>query len=188
MRSTLRDAARRAYVAISRATIRKANDKPLLQEVDVDLTHDEGKVSVERFQQYGFTAVPLPEDAKGGKAAEAIIAFINGNRAHGVVLAIDDRRYRIKGLKDGEVAIYDDQGQKVHITRDGIKVDGGDKKKPVTVVVGNATIKVEDGKITAKVAEMPIYIKPTRIDLAMEDAPFKIMTEGGPSPYVFAKV
>ncbi|TKV19105.1 baseplate assembly protein, partial [Citrobacter sp. TBCS-14] len=40
---------------------------------------------------------------------------------------VSDRRYRMKGLKTGEVAIYDDQGQSVTLTRAGIVVDGGGK-------------------------------------------------------------
>ena len=36
------------------------------------------------------------------------------------MVGVEDRRYRLRGLAGGEVAIYDDQGQKVHIKRNGI--------------------------------------------------------------------
>jgi phage baseplate assembly protein V len=66
----------------------------------------------EYMQHYGFTSRPL-------SGAEGII-INEGN--HIVMIASDDRRYRI-GLEEGEVALYDDLGQKVHLTRQGITVE-----------------------------------------------------------------
>lgn len=65
----------------------------------------------ECLQHYGFTSRPLP-------GAEAII-IREGN--HYLMIASDDRRYRL-AVEAGEAALYDDQGQKVHLTRDGIMV------------------------------------------------------------------
>src|SRR4029077_16779061 len=44
----------------------------------------------------GNTPPPQTENAEG------IIIFLGGNREHPVCIACDDRRFRIKGLKDGE--------------------------------------------------------------------------------------
>lgn len=49
------------------------------------------------------------------------------DRSHAVVVTVSDRRYRLKGLQTGEVAVYDDQGQSVTLTREGIVVDGAGK-------------------------------------------------------------
>ena len=57
----------------------------------------------EYFQHYGFTSRPL--------AGAECILMREGN--HIVAVASDDRRYRI-AIDDGEVAIYDNQGQKAH--------------------------------------------------------------------------
>lgn len=51
--------------------------------------------------------------------AEALMLFLAGLRSNGVVVRLFDRRYSIK-LEYGEVAIHDDLGQKVHLTRTGI--------------------------------------------------------------------
>ncbi len=40
-------------------------------------------------------------------------------------VVVADRRFRLKGLARGEVALYDDQGQSVTLTRAGIVVNGG---------------------------------------------------------------
>ncbi|HAX1879240.1 TPA: phage baseplate assembly protein, partial [Escherichia coli] len=69
---------------------------------------------------YGFTSA-----AQDG--AEGVALFPAGDRSHGVVVVVADRRYRLKGLKRGEVALYDDQGQSVVLTRSGIVVNGAGK-------------------------------------------------------------
>jgi len=105
--------ARRIRLMVSRGVIRLVNDGLKLQEVQIALLADETRDTVERFQEYGFTSVPHP-------GAEAVFLSVGGSRDHGIVIAIDDRRYRLKGLQSGEAALYDDLGQKVHLTRDGI--------------------------------------------------------------------
>ncbi|WP_028318967.1 phage baseplate assembly protein domain-containing protein [Desulfobulbus elongatus] len=60
----------------------------------------------EYFQHYGFTSRPLA-------GAEGVL-IKEGN--HIVMVASDDRRYRI-AVADGEVAIYTDEGDHVHLKR-----------------------------------------------------------------------
>jgi phage gp45-like len=105
---------------VGRAVIAVINDSGPIQTAQAQLLADEVQDDAERIQEYGFTSVPL-------SGAEAVVAFVGGNRDHGLIIAVDDRRYRLKGLPGGEVAIYDDQGQKVHLTRDGIVIDGAGK-------------------------------------------------------------
>lgn len=97
---------------LSRAVVKMVDDAKKWQELQLQLGPDEVRDQVERPQQYGFTSVPLA-------GAEAVVAFVGGRRDHGVVLAVDDRRYRVKSLQPGEVAIYTDQGDKVVFKRGG---------------------------------------------------------------------
>lgn len=107
---------RRMRLMISRGVLQMADDGQKMQSVQVTLL-GESPAWAERFQNYGLTSVP-----HGG--AEAVVAAVGGARAHLAVLAIDDRRYRMSSLKTGEVAIYDDLGQSVHLTREGIVIKG----------------------------------------------------------------
>ncbi|MAZ33376.1 MAG: baseplate assembly protein [Thalassospira sp.] len=107
---------RRIRLLISRGVIKLINDSAKMQEVQIALLGGE-PAWMERFQNYGFTAHPHP-------GAEAIVGAVSGSRGHLVALAIDDRRHRLKGLRSGEVAMNDDLGQKVWLTREGIVVDG----------------------------------------------------------------
>ncbi|WP_422402563.1 phage baseplate assembly protein V [Pseudomonas sp. GZD-209] len=110
---------RRMRLMISRGVLQMADDGQQMQSVQVTLL-GESPAWAERFQNYGFTSVPHA-------GAEAVVAAVGGARAHLAVIAIDDRRYRMSSLKDGEVAIHDDEGLSVHLTREGIVINGAGK-------------------------------------------------------------
>lgn len=96
---------RRISMLVARAIVDAADDAALLQLMQVKLLSGEVRGRVERFQNYGFTGVPHP----GGKA-EAVALSMAGNRDHLVVVALDDRRYRLKNLAPGEVGVYAHDG------------------------------------------------------------------------------
>lgn len=100
----------RVMLMVARGVIKLVNDKGGLQTLQLGLLEDELRDQVERVQDYGFTSNPLP-------GAEAVTVFIGGNRDHGLTLKVDDRRYRLKGLKGGEVALYTDEGDFIHLKR-----------------------------------------------------------------------
>lgn len=106
----------------SRALVALVDDSKGMQTIQARLLHGEVRDDIEHVQSYGFTSKPKPPD--GDLGAEAVVVFLNGSRDHGVAVVVGDRRYRLKGLADGEVAIHDDLGQFVHLKRDGIEVEG----------------------------------------------------------------
>lgn len=101
---------RRLAQLVSRAVIQMVNDAGGLQELQVQALADELLDRVERFQQYGLTTVPLP-------GAEGLLLSVGGSRSNAVIIAVDDRRYRLQGLEDGEVALYTDEGDFIHLKR-----------------------------------------------------------------------
>ena len=105
---------------ISRAVVGSVKPDSKCQAVDVELIAGEQKGGIEHLEPYGFTSHAKP-------GAEALIMFPDADRSHAVAVAVSDRRFRIRSLKRGEVAIYDDLGQSVTLTRAGIVVDGGGK-------------------------------------------------------------
>lgn len=105
----------RVRLMLGRAIVRLANDVPRLQELQLDLLADETQDAVERFQDYGFASVPHPQ-------AEAIVACMGGLRSHAVALVVADRRYRLRGMETGEVALFDDLGNVVKLGRDAITI------------------------------------------------------------------
>ena len=105
---------------IARGVVTAVNAASKMQTLQIRLMADESKSDVEHFEPYGFTSHPKP-------GAEQVALFPDGDRSHGMVIVVADRRYRLQGLESGEMAIHDDQGQKVHLTRSGIVVDGAGK-------------------------------------------------------------
>jgi phage baseplate assembly protein V len=113
MSDALRELGNRIMMMFGRGVVRGVDDSGPRQRVQVELLKGELRDDVEHMQNYGFTSHPT-----GGDAA---VAFLAGSRDQGIVLVIDDRRYRI-ALQPGEVAIYDDLGNKVELLRDMVKV------------------------------------------------------------------
>jgi len=95
---------------LARGTVVLANSANKLQSLQMRLTAGEVNDDMEHFEPYGFTSNPLA-------GAEGIATFLGGDRSHGVVLVVADRRYRLKALAAGEVAIYTDEGDKIHFKR-----------------------------------------------------------------------
>ena len=106
----------RLQMMVARIDVLLADDAPGRQTLQLEALADEVHDGGERPQNYGFTSVPLP-------GAEGVMVAAGGLRSHGLVLVVDDRRYRLRGLAAGEVAMHDDQGQKVHLRREGVSVE-----------------------------------------------------------------
>lgn len=102
-------------LVLSRGVVTAVNAGLKMQGLQIKLYADEVKGGLEHFEPYGFTAHPH-------SGAEALGGFFAGDRSHGVVITVADRRYRLRELKAGEVAMYDDLDQVVHLTREGIRI------------------------------------------------------------------
>ena len=87
---------------LARGVVVLANSARKLQSLQLRITAGEVKDDMEHLEPYGFTSCPL-------EGAEAVAGFI-GDRSHGVVIMVSDRRFRLKGLKPGEVGLYTDEG------------------------------------------------------------------------------
>lgn len=113
---------------LARGAVTLTNAANKLQTLQISLLADEAKDSVEHLEPYGFTSNPLP-------GAEVLAAFIEGDRSHGVVITACDRRYRVKNLAGGDVAIYDNKGHVIKLTATGIVILANGN--PVTVTGGD---------------------------------------------------
>jgi phage baseplate assembly protein V len=99
---------------VGRFRLTLLNDAGPVQRVQGEGLKGEVLEGLERMMDYGLSSRPLP-------GAEGLIVSVAGSRGNGVVLALGDRRYRM-ALEEGEVALHDDLGQVVHLTREGIRI------------------------------------------------------------------
>jgi phage baseplate assembly protein V len=136
--------ARRIRMLLARSVVTLVNDALMVQGLQVTVLDGE-TAQVQRFQNYGFSSVPL-------SGAEAILAAIAGARSHLVALAVDDGRYRLKNLQDGEVAIYTDEGDSIVLKRGRImQVTAGnelDVSAPVVKVTATTSVTLDSPTVT----------------------------------------
>jgi phage baseplate assembly protein V len=100
----------RAVMGAGRGLVALTDDQKKMQRHQVRVLSNETIDDIEHFQPYGVTSVP-----KGG--AETIVLFLGGNRSHPIAIVTDDRRYRLRNLQPGEVALYTDEGTSVVLKR-----------------------------------------------------------------------
>lgn len=131
---------RRIRLLVSRGVLKLVDDSLKLQGVQVSLLGGE-PAWAERFQEYGYTSHPHP-------GAEAVVAAVGGARAHLVALAIDDRRYRVKELAQGEVAMYDDLGNVIVFKRDKIQVEAVQHLEVTAPTCHITATTTHDGNVT----------------------------------------
>lgn len=135
---------RQISMMVGHAVLSLFNDEagfPLLQ---VQLLDGETTEGVQRMQDYGYVSRP-----KAG--AEGVYLSVQGVRGEGVVLALGDRKVRLRGLEEGEVAIHDDQDQVVFLKRDGIEI-----RSPFKVSVDAPTVAVTGETVTVDAATCTI--------------------------------
>ncbi len=131
---------RRISMMASRGVVRTVSDNKSRQQLQAEILEGELREDVERAQNYGLAAHPHP-------GSDAIILCLGGSREQTVAIVVDDRRYKLN-LQAGEVALYDDLGNKVQLLRDMVRVDAVqhlEATAPTTRIVSDVTI---DGTLT----------------------------------------
>jgi phage baseplate assembly protein V len=127
-------------LAFARAVVKLIKDDKKIQRMQVELLKDEIRDDIERFQDYGFTSHPE-------SGAEAVVGFMGGDRSHGIILKVDDRRYRLTGLAAGEVAMYHRSGSKIVMKADGTIEATGSTFKVNGDIVCTGDITDKDGSM-----------------------------------------
>ena len=86
----------------------------------------------ELMQHYGFTSAPPPDTM-------CIVLPVGGKTAHGVIVATEHGRYRVKGLTSGEVCVYTKLNANAEGHRILFKADGS-----IEVAAKNITVKASE--------------------------------------------
>lgn len=140
----------------ARGVVSLVNAKSKLQSLQMRLLAGEMKDGMEHLEPYGYTSNPHP-------GAEGLAAFIGGDRSHGVVVCISDRRFRLAGLESGEVALYTDEGDVIHLKRGRVieietmtlKIKAGTAVEFDTPLIHTTGRIVSDGdQVAAKVSQV----------------------------------
>ena len=93
-----------------RGVLTALNTAPGVQLAQADALSGEQIQAAELMQHYGLTSAPPP--------GTMVVALpIGGRTAHSIIIATEHASYRLTGLASGEVALYTDEGDRIHLKR-----------------------------------------------------------------------
>jgi len=149
---------RKILLLIGRAVVTYVDSSQGTQRVQLSCLQGETLSDSEHFEPYGLTAYPETD-------SQAIALFPNGNRDNCYVICVHDRRYRIKTLSEGEVALYSKFSNVITMKADGtieIKGSGGTVEfaplvsKIVSWINGHKHLGVTTGGGTSGAPSVPM--------------------------------
>lgn len=135
---------------------KRVNSSTPLQTLQLELLRDELLDAVAHLEGYGRTAHPP-------KGYEGLVASLAGERRRTVCLTAFHRKYRLTELAEGEVALYDDLGNVVHLMRDRLQVSAVQhlEVKAPTCEITASTTHMGDVAITGNLTVSGTITAPT---------------------------
>jgi phage baseplate assembly protein V len=106
----LRPISLRIRSIVARGVIKDIDDDGATQKIGSSFLKGEYIGRMEHPQTYGFTANPHI-------GMETIAVFADGDRSRGIIIAVGDRKFRVRGMQSGEVAMYTDEGDTILMGR-----------------------------------------------------------------------
>lgn len=102
----------RILMLVATAIIERVDDSQKIQKNQVSVFSDDVRSNIDRFQQYGFSSVPVP-------GCQAILICPGGSKDRSIVIATDDERYRPTGLNQGEAIMFNHLGDYAKMDKNG---------------------------------------------------------------------
>lgn len=103
--------ARRIKMLVQRSVLTRVKYDSKVRLLQVKLPGGQELADIEHLEQFGFTS-----HAPAG--AECLVLAFGGNGSHSVGLQVGDRRYRMV-IEEGDVAIYNQNEDYLHLKNDG---------------------------------------------------------------------
>lgn len=107
---------RRVLLMVRLGVLRLVRSSLATQELQVTAFDGEAFDRVKHLLPYGLNIHPHP-------GSEVLLVFAGGNTSTPVAIAVGGRDHRATDLAEGEVEIYDDQGQRIVLRRGGVTVE-----------------------------------------------------------------
>lgn len=152
---------------------------------------------VYRAQPHGFSS-----HAPAG--SEGFFHALGGRSDRLIALGFEHKDHRVRDLPEGATALYDASGTILRLLPDSVDLDAGDKNVVIhnakDVAVNNCDTITAVARKRAALGAGPgsgirfvsVKASPQRVDLAVKSpdelAPYKVMTDGGASEVVWARI
>jgi phage gp45-like len=102
----------RIRMMVAKLTITATDDSGPVHKVQVRGFPMETIDNIEVLQIYGLASHAMP-------GSDAVAMFTSGDRSNGVIIATGNQKFRLRALKSGEVALYDNSGNIVKLANGG---------------------------------------------------------------------
>ena len=149
----IRPLKRQVLLMVGRGILLAVDSTKDIQVVQVSLLADETKDKTEMMQHFGFTSRPPAE-------SDCIMLSVGGNRDHGIIISSEHRQYRLKGLDDGDSAMYNKKGKYLWSKGDNleglvskIKINNGQNE--LITVIHEFFEEVRDGLTITAIGPQP---------------------------------
>jgi phage baseplate assembly protein V len=115
-------AARRIMMTVMRGKITLVDDTGVIQihQVDLGPMGPNGSLGIrdktKSLFHFGFTSNPPAK-------TDAVLLFVGGDRANGLVIGHNHQQYRLKNLGSGDAAMYDQRGAYAWFKSTGLVID-----------------------------------------------------------------
>ena len=133
---------RRVRTMLRRGVIRMVKHADNVRLLQAQVPGGSALSDLEHLEPFGFTSHPKAD-------AEALVLSFDGNGSHSVALMVSDRRYRLT-IAEGEVALYNANGDNLHFKADGTAAITAATKvqinSPLMQIEGDLTLT---GSVTA---------------------------------------
>lgn len=106
---------RKVLLMIGRGIMLAIKDSEKIQQAQASFFSGETKEDIEVFQLFGFTSHPPLN-------TECIMVSVGGNREHGVIIASENREFRLKDLPQGASAQYNKNGKYIKLIEDNAEI------------------------------------------------------------------
>lgn len=127
---------RRLRTLLRRGVVRLVKYSGNVRLLQVKVPGGSALSDLEHLEPFGFTSHPTPD-------AEALVLSFGGNGSHSVALMVSNRRYRLT-IAEGEVALYNANGDNLHFKADGTAALKAATKveidSPATEISGTLTV------------------------------------------------
>lgn len=131
-----------------RGTLNLVKSADNIQKAQVSGLADETLQDVELMQQFGLTSVPPA-------GTQVVVLPMGGETTHSIVIATENGSVRVKNLKSGETAVYDEsgstiilkQGRLIEIDCDILKITASTKVEISSPLVETDRVLTAQGQI-----------------------------------------
>ena len=131
-----------------RGTLNLVKSADNIQKAQVSGLADETLQDVELMQQFGLTSVPPA-------GTQVVVLPMGAETTHSIVIATENGSFRVKNLKSGETAVYDEsgstiilkQGRLIEIDCDILKITASTKVEISSPLVETDRVLTAQGQI-----------------------------------------